>query len=162
MFAERCSALGFVCSDANADDAAAAGARRALAELVETEGIEIAVDALVPRYFAPDVYERAPELVARAREMALRTSPAGAAAMLRGMAERVASDDLFAEIDVPVRVIAGARDAFLPVDEPREIAAGVAGAQLDVLECGHVPMWEEPAATSAILADLALAAARRG
>jgi 3-oxoadipate enol-lactonase len=154
MFAERCSGLGFVCTRANADDEPAANARRALADRTEGEGIEVVADAFVPRYFAPDTCERVPELVTRAREMVLRTTPRGAAAMLRGMAERVASDDLFAEIDVPVRVIAGAHDAFFPVDEPAKIADGIAGASLDVLECGHFPMWEAPAATSAILASL--------
>jgi pimeloyl-ACP methyl ester carboxylesterase len=159
MFAERVTGLGIVCSRANADDAAAADARRALAGRAEREGIAPVVDAFVPRYFAPEVYERAPELVAKARDMASRTAPAGAAAMLRGIAERVASDDLFSEIDVPVHVIAGSHDAFVAVEELRRISGGVAAGRLHVLECGHMPMWEAPGATTAILAELSRDAA---
>jgi pimeloyl-ACP methyl ester carboxylesterase len=154
MFAERVTALGIVSSRASADDGAGAAARRALADRAEREGIEPVIDAFVPRYFAPDVYEHAPELVARARDMVSRTAPAGAAAMLRGMAERVASEDLFGEIDVPVCVIAGSRDAIIAPEEAQRIAAGVALARLHILECGHMPMWEAPDATTAILADL--------
>ena len=154
MFAERVTALGIVCSRANADDEATAAARRRLADRAEREGIAPVVDAFVPRYFAPEVYERAPELVARARDMASRTAPAGAAAVLRGIAERVASDDLFSEIDVPVHVIAGSRDAFVAVEEMRRISDGVATGRLHILECGHMPMWEAPEATTTILAEL--------
>jgi 3-oxoadipate enol-lactonase len=108
----------------------------------------------VPRYFAPDVYERHPDWVASARAIAGATDPRGAAAMLRGIAARVASDDLFDEIDVPVSVVAGTRDAFFGVDEVRQISDGIAGASLHVLDCGHFPGWEMPDALSGVLGAL--------
>jgi pimeloyl-ACP methyl ester carboxylesterase len=144
MFAERCAGLGIVCSRANADDPEVAANRLALADRAERDGIAAIVEAFVPRYFAPDVYEREPELVARARAVVSATDPHGAAAMLRGMSARVASTDLFDEIDVPVGVVAGAWDAIATVAESQAIARGVARGSLRVLDCGHFPAWETP------------------
>ncbi len=151
LFAERCRGLGFVASRATPDDGAAAAAREALAARAETEGMAPVVESFVGRYFAPAVYHYRPELVTRAREMCLRTDSRGAAAMLRGMAQRVSSEDLFEEIDVPVRVLAGAEDAIVDVAAMRAIADGIRGAKLDVVAAGHFPQWEAPDATAAAL-----------
>lgn len=154
LFAERCLGLGIVCSRATPDDAAQAAAREALATRAEIEGMAPIVEAFVGRYFAPSIPNERPDLVTRAREMSARTDPRGAAAMLRGMAERVSSEDLFEEIAVPVRVIAGECDAFVDVALMHEIANGIRGAKLDVLACGHFPLWEMPEATTAALEGL--------
>ena len=116
------------------------------------------VDAFVPRYFAPEVYIERPEFVERARAIAGATDPRGAAAMLRGMAERVASNDLFDEIDIPVAVVAGRFDAFVGPEELQKISDGIRGATFHVLECGHFPQWEAPEALDQILAALHAAA----
>ena len=161
MFAERCRGLGIVCSRASADDPATAAARLALADRAEKERIAPVLDAFVPRYFAPEVYERRPELVARARTMAGATDPRGAAAMLRGMAVRVPSSDLFDEIGVPVSVVAGTKDAVVGPDEMRAIADGIAGASFHRLDCGHSPGWEMPDELGRVLAALLDAASAR-
>jgi len=154
LFAERALGLGIVCSRASGDDAAAAAARESLAVRAETDGMGPVADAFVHRYFAPSIYRDRPDLVARARAMALSSDPRGAAAMLRGMAERVSSEDLLPEITIPVRVIAGNDDAFVGVSDMRRIADGIRGARLDVFACGHFPLWERPEATTASLRDL--------
>jgi pimeloyl-ACP methyl ester carboxylesterase len=154
MFAERCAALGFVSTRAAADDDATAAARYELAERIEANGIGAAVDGFVDRSFAPDAYRERPELAARLRAVIERTDPRGAAAMLRGIATRVASDDLFAEIDVPVRIVAGTQDAIVPFAFAEAMARGIAGAELDVLACGHVPLYEEAEAVTASLERL--------
>ena len=154
LFRERCAGLGIVCSRANADDAATAAAREALATRAEAEGIAPIAAAFVPRYFAPSIATTHPELLTRAHALIAPTDPRGAAAMLRGMAARVASDDLFDEIDIPVRVIAGVHDAFVSVDLMREISDGIGGAKLDVMDCGHFPLWEKSDETTASLAGL--------
>jgi len=154
MFAERCLGLGFVCSRATADDPTAATARYALADAVERQGMQPVVDAFVPRYFAPAFYQSAPEAVARIRSIVERTVPAGAAAMLRGMAMRGSSEDLLDEIDVPVRVVAGMKDSFSTPEAMRSIARRVKGAELDLFDCAHVPMVEVPEALSASLERL--------
>jgi len=154
MFAERCRGLGIVTSRATADDAAVANARLELADRAESLGIEPVVEAYLPRYFGPEIYTERPELVERARAIAAATDPRGAAAMLRGIAARVSSTDLLEEIDVPVRLVAGAHDTFIELAEMQLIAAAVPGARLDVLDCGHFPLWEAPRAVDEALAGL--------
>jgi pimeloyl-ACP methyl ester carboxylesterase len=154
LFAERCAGLGLVCTRAIADDAATAHARYELADRAEREGIDPVLDAYLARYFAADFADANPEAVARVAGVIRATDPRGAAAMLRGMAARVPSDDLFTEITVPVRVIAGARDALAPLALSESIAAGIAGAELDVLACGHMPLVEAPEALTASLGAL--------
>ena len=154
LFTERCAGLGIVCSRAGADDDATAAGREALATRAEAEGIAPIAGAFVSRYFAPSIAATHPDLLARAHAIIAPTDPRGAAAMLRGMAARVASGDLFEEIDIPVRVIAGKDDAFVSVDLMREISDGIAGAKLDVLDCGHFPLWEKPDETTASLVGL--------
>src|SRR5579862_396763 len=117
LFAERCAGLGLVCSRFSADTAEAAAGRIALAARAESEGMHPVVDAFVPRYFAPHVYEDAPELVARARAIVERTDPRGAAAMLRGMAVRSDSRDLIEEMRLPVALVAGAQDQVTSLEE---------------------------------------------
>jgi pimeloyl-ACP methyl ester carboxylesterase len=154
MFAERCSALGLVCTRAAADDAATANFRYALADRVEREGIGAAVEAFAERSLAAATYLERPELATRLEALMRRTDPAGAAAMLRGIAARVSSEDLFEEIDVPVRIVGGTQDLVIPLAFSEAMAAGIAGAELDVIECGHVPLYEEPEAVTASLERL--------
>jgi len=144
MFAERCLGLGAVCTRASADDPAAAAAREELATVAEAQGIGPVVASYLPRYFAPGVYAESPADVARARAIIERTEPRGAAAMLRGMAARVSSEDLLAEIDVPACVVAGSEDAIVPVAEARALAAALPHADLEVLDCGHFALFEAP------------------
>jgi pimeloyl-ACP methyl ester carboxylesterase len=159
MFAERCTALGLVCTRAAADDDATANFRYDLADRIEREGIGPAVEAFAGRSFAPKTYLERPELAARLDAIAERTDPRGAAAMFRGIAARVSSEDLYDEIDVPVRIVGGTQDAVIPLSFSEAMAAGIRGAELDVLACGHIPLYEEPDALTASLERL-LAAAR--
>jgi len=159
MFAERCLGLGIVCSRAAADGDEMLALRYELAERVEREGLQPIVEWYVPKYFAPEMYERAPETVQQVRTIVERSDPRGVAAMLRGIAARVSSEDLFSEIDVPLRVVAGTQDAIAPVAFSRRIADGVRSATLDVLDCGHMPLLEVPDALTASLEQL-LALAR--
>lgn len=153
MFAERVRGLALVCSRLAADAPAQAREREALAARIEREAsMDAVVDAYVARLLAPQTLLEAPEIVARVAAIARRTGPRGAAALLRGIAMRSASDDIAPELTMPVLVIAGARDAVVPLDEARGIAAAFPHATLVVAErSGHLPMLEEPAFTSAAL-----------
>jgi pimeloyl-ACP methyl ester carboxylesterase len=160
MFAERVLALGLLCGRAGADSAAAAHARGELAAAVECQGMRVLEEFYLERLFAPESVHERPDLRERARTMIERYDPRGAAAVLRGMALRVDNADLLGEIDVPVSVIAGALDQFIPVHEMQAVAAAIPAASFDVLDCGHVPALEAPAALGALL-ELLLSRARR-
>jgi pimeloyl-ACP methyl ester carboxylesterase len=92
-------------------------------------------------------------------EMLIRPwlSDAGQAALYRQMAQ---ADERFTdeveprypEIDLPVTVVWGDADPWLPVEQGRRLAALVPGAQLHVVEgAGHLIQLEAPATLTAIL-----------
>lgn len=162
MFAERVRGLGLICTRATPDDEGAAKGRLELARRAEDEGIGPVAESFLPRLLAPSTHSTRPDVVQRTRAIVARTNPLGAAAMLRGMAARVTSEDLLAEIDVPVRVVAGSDDVLIPVERSREMAAAMPNARLDVLDCGHLPQFEAPDGLTRSLAGLLDAVAARG
>ena len=65
-------------------------------------------------------------------------------ALVRDLISHDASD-LLPEIQVPVLVVAGERDLFVPIARSRELAARIPGAELLVLREGsHAAMVEQP------------------
>ncbi|MEO6834634.1 MAG: alpha/beta hydrolase [Candidatus Tumulicola sp.] len=156
MFTERVSHLALVCSRLAADSPEQAAARRELADRAERDGsVQAVTDAYVPRLTAPQTARERPELVARIREIANRTDPYGAASMLRGMAMRVAADDIAPDLRVPAIVVAGGCDAVIPMEEARAVARALPRGRLIVCESsGHLPMLEEPEKVSDALAAL--------
>ncbi|MBC5809661.1 MAG: alpha/beta fold hydrolase [Candidatus Eremiobacteraeota bacterium] len=151
MFAERCLGLGLVCSRTVIDPPEAADARRALADRTEREGMQPVLDVFVPKLFAPAFYGERPQIVADVSAIMARTEPRGAAAMLRGMAERVDAGDLFEEMQLPALVVAGADDALISVETATMLAAAVPSATAEILPCGHMPQYELPAALNDVL-----------
>jgi len=160
LFAERVTGLGIVGSRPDADDAAGARRRLELADATERDGMRPLTDFYLPRLFAADVYAERPALVEQVRSMCARTDPRGAAAVMRGMALRVAAVDLLAEIAVPAVVVAGVNDALIPIDVQRAMAAAIPGAVIEEIDAGHMATLEAPDAVSAALERLVAAAQR--
>ena len=154
MFAERVTALALVCGSAAAPDSAAVAEYSAGADAIERGGMQVRVDASGERYLGKTTHRERPDIWGRVRELLLATSVAGAAATLRGRALRGSSEDLLAEIGVPVAVVAGREDEFASVEAMRALANALPNATFDTLECGHVPSLEAPEATTAILENL--------
>jgi len=166
MYAERVAGLALVASHVNADARAdspdpvqreLAAGRAALADRLERENsMDAAIASYLPKYFAPHVYRDDPALVERARGIMARQSPAGAAELIRGMAQRVDAHDLLEDVAVPALILAGAEDVYLTPESLRATAAAIDGAEFLALErVGHAPMLEAPEATADALASLA-------
>ncbi|HEY9180982.1 MAG TPA: alpha/beta hydrolase [Candidatus Baltobacteraceae bacterium] len=158
MYSERVTKLALVCSRLSADNAETARSRNDLADRAEREDRpETIADAYVPRLFSPSLLENRSPLVNRAREIALRNSAKGMAAMLRGMAQRVDAYDIAEELEMPVLIVAGAADQIVGLPEAEGMSRAFPRAELRVLgRSGHLPMLEEPQA----LADLLVRFAR--
>jgi 3-oxoadipate enol-lactonase len=156
MFTERVARLALVCSRIDADTPEAAQRRYDLSNRIEETGsIQPVVDAYLYELLAPESVTQNPELVERLREMLSRTQPAGAAEMLRGMAQRVAADDIAGDLDMPVVVIGGSLDALIPAAKTREAAAAFPRGRLVICEgSGHMSMLEKPGCVTAALRDL--------
>lgn len=149
MFSERVARLALVCSRIDADSAATAKARLQLADAAETSGtMQPIIDAYSGKLFAAGTNDA---VRSAGRELMEKNAPAGAAAMLRGMAARVTSQDLIEEFALPVFIVTGGQDALAPA----ALWDGVIpGAELAVCEhSAHMPMLEEPARLTGYVAS---------
>jgi pimeloyl-ACP methyl ester carboxylesterase len=162
MFEERVLALGLCAARAAGDAPDAAAARLALAERVEHEGMDVAVETLLPRYFARATYARDPDLVARTRDVMRANDARGAAAVLRGMAARVDASDLFADMRCPVLVAAGVDDLIVPLAEQEAMRSAIPAARLAKLAGGHLAPLEAPVPFTEAVSALAGEAATAG
>lgn len=160
MYSERVTRLALVCSRLAADSPETARNREELADRTEGEDrIDVVVDAYLPRLFARVTLEERSPIVARAREVAASNTPRGAAAMLRGMAQRVDSYDIAEDLDMPVLIVAGAGDQVNAVAEAEEMCRAFPRATLQVLSrSGHLPMLEQPDALTEQLLHFAVQA----
>ncbi len=154
MYTERVTKLALVCSRLAADSESAARERNDLAERAErTASIEPVVEAYVPRMLAPEASATARN---SAYAIARQNDPRGAAALLRGAAQRVESWDIARDLQMPVLVVAGARDSIVNLEEAHAVCAAFSHGALEVFErSGHLPMLEEPQALARCLVEFA-------
>jgi len=155
MYTERVTQLALVCSRLAADTEQTAQMREDLADRAEREGrVDAIADAYVPRLFAPSTLEKRPQIVERVREMACSLNPRGAAAMLRGMAQRVGSYDIAEELGMPVFIVAGDADQVVPRAEAEQMRGAFPRAVLKVVQdSGHLPMLERPDELTRVLLE---------
>jgi pimeloyl-ACP methyl ester carboxylesterase len=128
-----------------ADTPEAAQTREETAERVLREGPGVVADAMLPKLFAADTFQRQAAIVEETRKVIMETSPDTLAAALRGMARREDFRPRLAEVDVPTLLICGQHDAISAVAEMQHIAAAIAGARLAVIpQAGHMAPLEQP------------------
>jgi 3-oxoadipate enol-lactonase len=141
QFASRVRALILADTRAQADTEEAKQTRAQQAEKALSEGMAGIADAMLPKLLTPETVSKRPEIVKRVRDMMLKTKPEGAAAALRGMAER--DDQTALKISVPTLIIVGAEDAITPVADSEKMHRAIPGSRLVVLEnAGHVSNLE--------------------
>ena len=156
----RLAALVLCDTRALADPPEVAQGRLATAARVLAEGVSLLPETMLQRLFAPVTFDEQPELIAVTRRVMLNTPAAGAAAALRGMAQRPNFTSQLGAIDVPTLALCGEQDAIATVSEMRALAAGIAGAQfLEIPHAGHMAPLENPAPVNAAIRVL-LAAQR--
>jgi 3-oxoadipate enol-lactonase len=121
-----------------------AAERRATAERLERDGmLDVALE-MAARLFGPAA-RRNPAVVEPILSMMLRTPPDGAAAAMRGRAERPDYRALLPHLQVPALVVAGDHDGY--ADE--SVVAELVGALPDpevvrIPGSGHLPNLEAP------------------
>ncbi|HEV8169128.1 MAG TPA: alpha/beta fold hydrolase [Pyrinomonadaceae bacterium] len=143
QFPSRVRALVLADTRAQADNEEAKQTREQQARKALDEGMAGIADSMLPKLLTPETVSKHPEIVKRVRDMMLKTKPEGAAAALRGMAERDDQTDLLAKVAVPSLILVGAEDAITPVADSEKMHQGIAGSRLVVLEnAGHVSNLE--------------------
>jgi 3-oxoadipate enol-lactonase len=103
------------------------------ARIARTEGMTAIVDAVVGRWFTPELERDEPETVARFRDMLAAIPAEGYARCCEALGAWDARDRIRA-IAAPVLVVAGEDDPATPVEHAELLASGIVGARLVLLE----------------------------
>lgn len=150
----RVRALVLAGTRAPADNEQEKQARLQQVEQMLTAGMEGIAEATLPKLLAPRTLAEKSEVVARVREMILRSDPQGAAAAQRGMAARRNYSVDLAGIDVPTLVIVGRDDPIRPVADAVFMHDRIRNSRLEIIEdAAHMTNMEQAAVFNRTLID---------
>ncbi len=128
--------------------------RNRLADRLLAEGMGGYADEVIDKMLAAYNVTALPEVAARVLAMMRATDPRGAAAALRGRAERPDYRESLPAVEVPTLVVVGADDAYTPVAQAQDIRRLVPHAVLSVVDdAGHLPSAEQPDRFNTVLLD---------
>ncbi|MFI9352247.1 alpha/beta fold hydrolase [Streptomyces lydicus] len=154
LFPDRIRAVVLADTFAAAETAEGRAARHAMADRLVREGMDGYAHEVLTKMIAPHTAARRPEVARHVLGMMTSTPPEGAAAALRGRAERPDYTDLLANIAVPVLVVVGADDEYTPVSDARLLHERVPAGTLAVIErAAHLPNLEREQEFNAVLAE---------
>ena len=137
---QRYWAIGLVATTAQPPTPGERVIRTERADAVERDGMGILMDYMHTGLYGPAC---SPAIRRRVDAMMSATSPAGAAAALRGRAERPDYRPLLARLDIPAFVCAGSADPWSDQGVTAEITACLKRPELLVIDgAGHLPNLE--------------------
>jgi pimeloyl-ACP methyl ester carboxylesterase len=139
---ERWWAYAFIATTAQRVTAEEAQARLDSARTMEAHGMRPVAEQMAARLFGPGATQ---QLRTTIMEMMLATSPAGAAAAVRGRAERPDYQPVLKSVSTPALVCAGDHDSYSTAEITSELAGCLPGPEVVILEgAGHLPNLERP------------------
>jgi pimeloyl-ACP methyl ester carboxylesterase len=145
LFPTRVEKLLLADTRAQAETEEGKTTRAEQAQKILAAGMAGIVDAMLPKLISPDTVSKRPEVVKRVRDMMLHTKPEGAAAALRGMAEREDQTPRLSQISVPTLILVGREDPITPVADSEKMQQQIPGSELVVIEnASHVSNIEQP------------------
>ncbi len=145
----RVKGLVLVDTQQGADDEAGKAKRETTARDIETKGMPVLVDSMMPKLLAPLTSH---EVRARVEKIMLETSPGSAAGATRGMVLRTDSKDILARFGGPALVVVGESDSVTSVEKAKAMAEVISGAKLEVISgASHLSNLDQPAAFNAAL-----------
>jgi 3-oxoadipate enol-lactonase len=148
---ERCWALGLVATTAEPVTAHERALRRERADLVERDGMQVLIDYMHTGLYGPGC---PPAVRERIDAMMARAPAAGAAAALRGRAERPDYRPRLRQLDVPALVCTGSEDPWSDEAVTAEILRHLRHPEPVVLDgAGHLPNLEAEDAFNDALAE---------
>ena len=103
----------------------------------------------------PDLLSDDPDVREFCRETIKHMDPFGVMGVLAAMAHREDSIDFLKSFKKPLGIIAGKNDRFIPLVTSREMNRLLQPKKYVELDnCGHMPMMENPTAVAQALRDL--------
>jgi pimeloyl-ACP methyl ester carboxylesterase len=145
LFPERLS--GLVLADTYAEAETDGGrARNEAADRLLREGMEPYAVEVLAKMVAPANIEALPAVAEHVLRMMRGTDPEGAAAALRGRAERPDYVEMLERVAVPALVVVGSEDEFTPVRDAQLMHDRLPDSTLVVIDgAGHMPNLEREA-----------------
>jgi pimeloyl-ACP methyl ester carboxylesterase len=120
--------------------------RNAVADRLLREGMRPYAEEVLPKMVAPATIEQLPAVAEHVLGMMLGTSPAGAAAALRGRAERPDYVESLTRATAPVLIVVGGEDEYTTVADAQLMHKLIPDSTLVVVDgAGHMPNLERPA-----------------
>jgi pimeloyl-ACP methyl ester carboxylesterase len=114
-----------------------------MADRLLKEGMEPYAEEGLPKMVTPANLITLPGVADHVRDMMRATNPNGAAAALRGRAERPDYAETLARLDVPALVVVGDKDAFTTRADAEQMSTLLKGSELVWIEgVGHMPNLE--------------------
>ncbi|MEV6830814.1 alpha/beta fold hydrolase [Amycolatopsis sp. NPDC051102] len=139
----RASALVLADTFAGLDIPQAKQARYDTADRIAEEGMEHYAEELLPKMISKQTRATRPDVEEHVRTMMRNAPKEGAAAALRGRAERPDYTPGLAKTAVPTLVVVGSEDEFTPVADAELIHREIRTSTLVVIEgAGHLPNLE--------------------
>lgn len=143
-YPERVDGLVLAATTAAPPSEEDADRRRGAAADIDAHGMLAHTAEMLPRLFGPTA-SGDPEITAPIVETMLRTNPSGAAAALRGRAERPDYERLLRALRPPALVVAGDRDAYSTKEVTAQLVAALPAPEVLILPgVGHFPNLEAP------------------
>ncbi|WP_019925685.1 alpha/beta fold hydrolase [Nocardia sp. BMG111209] len=151
---DRLTALVLSGTSAAADGPEVRAERLALADRLEAEGVDEYAEEFLPHLLGARTLRDRPSVVEHALTMIAAADPEGAAAALRGRAERRDYTEVARALTVPSLVVVGAEDSFDRGVLAAELAGLIPGSRLAVVaDSGHTPSLERPLSFNAELEE---------
>ncbi len=143
---DRIRGLILADTSALADSSAARQTRLDTAERLVREGMDPYAEEVLPKMVAPHNITALPDVAEHVLTMMRGANPEGAAAALRGRAERPDYTEGLTQVGVPALVVVGSDDEFTPIGDAKHIADHIADARLVVIDgAAHLPNLERTA-----------------
>lgn len=115
-----------------------------MADRLEREGMAVYADEVLPKMLAVSSIRALPHVAGHVRSMMQNAPPIGAAAALRGRAERPSYESVLAGLRMPALIVIGDQDAFTTRDDAACMQALTGGRLLWLPDVGHMPNLERP------------------
>ena len=143
LFPERIRALLLADTSPQAETESGKRSRNEAADRLLREGMAPYANEVLAKMVAPYNIEALPAVAEHVLAMMRTTPPEGAAAALRGRAERPDYVDMLARIEVPTLVVVGRDDEFTPISDAALMHERIPNATLVVVEeAAHMPNLE--------------------
>ncbi|MCI0351503.1 MAG: alpha/beta hydrolase [Acidobacteriales bacterium] len=143
-YRERVQALILCDTRAQADTPEGRATRLKSADDVLKRGPDAFLDEMVQKLLGATTKAQRPDLVASARQMMGEMTPAGIAAVQRGMAERPDSTLTLKTITVPTLIMVGEEDTLTPVADAELMRQHIKNSRLETVpRAGHYAPFEQ-------------------